>query len=130
MIAATVRYVAAARAAAALRAADRTHTRGRDTAECGARGPKVYDECASAGLGRARVCIEKHRAPDGLAVRSAREYSARRSGPPRRTFTSASLFTTEGRTNLSPRAVCSRCPTYRPFPVTYSHRPCNTEGGE
>eukprot|EP00966_Prymnesium_polylepis_P137359 3174138-Prymnesium_polylepis.1 len=26
----------------------------------------------------------------------------------------------EDRTNLRPR-VCSRCPTYRPFPVTHSH---------
>eukprot|EP00966_Prymnesium_polylepis_P058722 1359996-Prymnesium_polylepis.1 len=36
-----------------MRATYRTHTRGRDTAECGSRGPKVYVEHASAGLGRA-----------------------------------------------------------------------------
>ena len=51
-----------------MRATYRTHTRGRDTAECGARGPKVYVEHASAGLGRARVRIEKQRAPDGLGA--------------------------------------------------------------
>jgi hypothetical protein len=38
------------------------------TAECGARGPEVYVEHASAGLGRARVRIEKQRAPDGLGA--------------------------------------------------------------
>ena len=32
------------------------------------RGPKVYVEHASAGLGRARVRIEKQRAPDGLGT--------------------------------------------------------------
>eukprot|EP00966_Prymnesium_polylepis_P191257 4432598-Prymnesium_polylepis.1 len=55
-----------------MRATYRTHTRGRDTAECGARRPKVYVEHASAGLGRARVrthpSIEKQRAPDGLVA--------------------------------------------------------------
>eukprot|EP00966_Prymnesium_polylepis_P153987 3555820-Prymnesium_polylepis.1 len=38
-----------------MRATYRTHTRGHVTAECGARGPEVYVEHASAGLGRARV---------------------------------------------------------------------------
>ena len=47
---------------------DRTHTRGRGTAECGARGARVHGECASAGLGHARVYIKKQRAPDGLGA--------------------------------------------------------------